>query len=164
MRVAAGAADSASALPGDLERAPPFAPALRKGEAVRLIPGVLVLDGGLLGRLIAGLSHEEKKSSPGSPAGVPESTSAPPVPSVTKTSLGNLMPRQLVASQQIWLYALAGISRCPPFQFVFVLCSGIRGIACLCVFAGKCGSATVRLKILGGRLVSTNFHCPQLIP
>jgi len=32
--------------------------------------GVAVLDGGLLGRLIEGLSHDEKKSSPGSPAGV----------------------------------------------------------------------------------------------
>lgn len=32
--------------------------------------GVLVRDGGLLGRFIVGLSHDEKKSSLGSPAGV----------------------------------------------------------------------------------------------
>lgn len=46
-------------------------PGLRKGDAVRLMTGgVAVLDGGLLGRLIEGLSHDEKKSSPGSPVGV----------------------------------------------------------------------------------------------
>jgi hypothetical protein len=49
----------------------PFEFALRKGEAVRLTTGgVAVLEGGLLGRLIDGLSHDEKKSSAGSPAGV----------------------------------------------------------------------------------------------
>lgn len=38
--------------------------ALRKGELVRMgLEGVPVRDGGLLGRLMAGLSHEEKKSS-----------------------------------------------------------------------------------------------------
>lgn len=50
--------------------AAPFRPAFRKGEPVRAMPGVPVLDGGLLGVLIAGLSHDEKKSSPASPAGV----------------------------------------------------------------------------------------------
>lgn len=54
---------------GDFEPLP-FAPGLRKGEVVRLMTGgVCVLDGGLLGRLIEGWSHDEKKSSPG-PAGV----------------------------------------------------------------------------------------------
>lgn len=49
----------------------PFVPGLRNGDAVRLITGgVWVLDGGLLGRLMEGLSHDEKKSSPGSPDGV----------------------------------------------------------------------------------------------
>ena len=48
----------------------PFVLAFKKGEAVRLMPGVPVREGGLLGLLIAGLSHEEKKSSAGSPAGV----------------------------------------------------------------------------------------------
>jgi len=60
-------------LRGDFERVLPlpFVPALRNGEAVRLAPtGVPVREGGLLGRLIAGLSQEEKKSSDGSPAGV----------------------------------------------------------------------------------------------
>lgn len=46
----------------------PFA--FRKGEAVWLFPGVLEREGGLLGRLIEGLSQEEKKSSEGS-LGVP---------------------------------------------------------------------------------------------
>lgn len=44
----------------------PFAPGLRKGEPVR---GVPVREGGLEGRLMVGLSQEEKKSS-SSPAGV----------------------------------------------------------------------------------------------
>jgi hypothetical protein len=59
---------------GDLGRAaaePLTLPAERKGEAVReTTGGVLLRDGGLLGRLIVGLSQEEKKSSAGSPAGV----------------------------------------------------------------------------------------------
>lgn len=58
---------------GDLLRALlPFCwPVVRKGDAVRLrLDGVLVREGGLLGRLMDGLSHEEKKSSSGSPAGV----------------------------------------------------------------------------------------------
>ena len=49
----------------------PFALAERKGDAVLVVTGgVPVLEGGLLGLLMVGLSHEEKKSSPGSPAGV----------------------------------------------------------------------------------------------
>ena len=58
---------------GDLGRAVPllFVPGFRNGDAVRLITGgVCVPEGGLLGRLMAGLSHDEKKSSAGSPAGV----------------------------------------------------------------------------------------------
>lgn len=35
-----------------------------------MLEGVPAREGGLLGRLIEGLSHEEKKSSAGSPAGV----------------------------------------------------------------------------------------------
>ncbi len=77
MAVGAGRAFSASlAAPangdGDLGRAEPLAlPAERKGDAVReTTGGVLLRDGGLLGRLIVGLSQEEKKSSAGSPAGV----------------------------------------------------------------------------------------------
>lgn len=58
---------------GDFGRAVPLplAFAERNGEAVRpTVDGVPVLEGGLLGLLIAGLSHDEKKSSAGSPAGV----------------------------------------------------------------------------------------------
>lgn len=48
----------------DLAVAVPLETALRNGDAVRPTwEGVAVLDGGALGRLMAGLSHEEKKSS-----------------------------------------------------------------------------------------------------
>jgi len=70
----AGVAAASVALRGDFGRAVPFpfVPGARKGDAVLLTTGgVAVLDGGLLGRLIVGLSHEEKKSSSsGSPTGV----------------------------------------------------------------------------------------------
>lgn len=81
-------------LRGDFERVLPlpFVPAFRKGEAVRLAPtGVPVREGGLLGRLIAGLSQEEKKSSDGSPAGVFVPSGEPSsVMSVIVTSSGKL--------------------------------------------------------------------------
>ena len=79
---------------GDFGRDPfPLAPALRNGEAVRLTTGgVEVLEGGLLGRLIAGLSQEEKKSSSGSPAGVEEPLEeVVGTASVMTTSFGNLI-------------------------------------------------------------------------
>lgn len=41
--------------------------------------GVAVREMGGVGRLMAGLSQEEKKSSSGSPAGVPTSVSAPSI-------------------------------------------------------------------------------------
>lgn len=85
--VVAGVLPSAAPTSGDLGRsvALPFAPGFRKGDPVR---GVPVRDGGFEGRLIVGLSHEEKKSS-SSPAGV----LAPSLPaasgaSVISTSLG----------------------------------------------------------------------------
>jgi len=67
---------------GDFGRvAVPFATAFKKGDEVRPIwEGVVVLDGGLLGRLIVGLSHEEKKSS--SPPAASGSSSAAPSMSV----------------------------------------------------------------------------------
>lgn len=79
---------------GDFGRALPLplAPALRNGEPVRLTTGgVVVREGGLLGRLIAGLSHDEKKSSSPSPAGVeaPSEVEAGPA-SVMTTSFGYL--------------------------------------------------------------------------
>lgn len=67
-------------------------PAFRKGEPVRLtVGGVPVRDGGLLGRLIEGLSHEEKKSSSASPAGVFDPFEGVPAgTSVITTSSGYL--------------------------------------------------------------------------
>ena len=67
----AGSDVSAAAPRGDFDRAValPFA-ALRNGDAVLPIPGVAEREGGLLGRLMVGLSQEEKKSSSWSPAGV----------------------------------------------------------------------------------------------
>lgn len=73
MREVEGADEGSLLVRGDLGLIgpEPLEPGFRKGEAVRLITGgVCVLDGGLLGRLIDGLSQDEKKSSLGSPAGV----------------------------------------------------------------------------------------------
>lgn len=78
---------------GDFDLGTPLllAPGLRKGEAVRLITGgVCVLDGGLLGRLIEGLSHDEKKSSPGSAGVDVPSVGVAATRSVTTTSSGYL--------------------------------------------------------------------------
>lgn len=60
-----------------------------KGEGVRppMTGGVEVRDIGGVGFLMAGLSHEEKKSSSGSPAGVLDSA---PTPSLIMTSPGYL--------------------------------------------------------------------------
>jgi hypothetical protein len=95
MAVGAGSAFSASSAAlargdGDFGRLAPFVPAERKGDAVRETPsGVPVREGGLLGLLMVGLSHEEKKSSPGSPAGVDvPSPGVPATSSVITTSLG----------------------------------------------------------------------------
>ena len=94
MAVGAGKAFSASSAvvsgEGDFGLLVPFVPANRKGEAVRETPrGVPVREGGLLGLLIVGLSQEEKKSSPGSPAGVDApSPGVPTISSVIMTSSG----------------------------------------------------------------------------
>lgn len=76
---AAGAAGSV-AVRGDFDLAWPFPLEPRKGEAVLLMPGVPVREGGLLGLLMEGLSQDEKKSS-GSPAGV-----FVPLPSLTSAT------------------------------------------------------------------------------
>jgi hypothetical protein len=71
---AGGAGVVAAGTSGDfgLAVALPFAfAAFKKGDAVRPMPGVPVREGGLLGRLIDGLSQELKKSS-SPPAGVLE--------------------------------------------------------------------------------------------
>lgn len=100
-RIAVGAGSDCSAmfsaaavaLSGDFGRAAaPFAPpAERKGEAVReTTGGVPTLEGGLLGLLTAGLSHEEKKSSSAlSLAGV-DIPGVPATSSVITTSSGYL--------------------------------------------------------------------------
>lgn len=97
MAVGAGRAVSESLpapIKGDLGRAEdPFAPpAERKGEAVReTTGGVPLREGGLLGLLMLGLSQEEKKSSPGSPAGVADpSAGVERASSVMTTSSGYL--------------------------------------------------------------------------
>jgi hypothetical protein len=67
----------------------PFEPALRNGDGVRpTIGGVAVRETGGVGRLMAGLSQEEKKSSSGSPAGVDVPSAASE--SVITTSFGYL--------------------------------------------------------------------------
>jgi hypothetical protein len=99
VRIAVGAgrlfsASTAARGEGDFDRVVEFPLVLaeRKGEAVReTTGGVPVREGGLLGRLIVGLSHEEKKSSVGSPAGVEEpSPELATATSVTTTSSGYL--------------------------------------------------------------------------
>jgi hypothetical protein len=62
------------------------------GEGVRpTTGGVPVREIGGVGFLIEGLSHEEKKSSAGSPAGVAVTPVSSPATSVITTSLGYLM-------------------------------------------------------------------------
>lgn len=68
-------------------------PAFKNGEGVRPITGgVAVREIGGVGRLIEGLSQEEKKSSSGSPAGVEDPSVGPLlITSVITTSLGYLL-------------------------------------------------------------------------
>jgi len=100
--VGGGVEDAPSTLAsGDEVLAMPFPlpfvlPALRKGDGVRpKTGGVVVREIGGVGRLMEGLSQEEKKSSSGSPAGV-EDPSAGTLfnTSVMTTSLGYLLLRQ----------------------------------------------------------------------
>lgn len=74
---------------GEAERAPSLPlPAVRKGEGDRpTVGGVAVREAGGVGRLMAGLSQDEKKSSSGSPAGVADPSSTA---SVMTTSSGYL--------------------------------------------------------------------------
>ena len=90
-----GAKDDSLSEPGsgDFDLGAPLllAPGLRKGDAVRLITGgVCVLDGGLLGRFIDGLSQDEKKSSPGSAGVEVPSVGVAVLISATTTSSGYL--------------------------------------------------------------------------
>ncbi len=69
----------------------PFVPGLRNGEAVLLTAGgVCVLEGGLLGLLIAGLSQEEKKSSLSEGVAVPSAAETAATTSVITTASGYL--------------------------------------------------------------------------
>lgn len=85
--VGAGAAPSFSLSDrGDFDR-DPLAPAFRKGDPVRLTTGgVPVREGGLLGRLMDGLSQEEKKSSSSAPGVLEPLEFAPVGTSVMTTS------------------------------------------------------------------------------
>lgn len=104
VRVAAGGAEVDAAAPtsGDCVRVIPLplllaVPLFRKGEGVRpTTGGVLVREIGGVGRLMAGLSQDEKKSSSGSPAGVEVPSVAPVELSATTTSPGELEPDQHV--------------------------------------------------------------------
>jgi hypothetical protein len=86
---AAGVLDSEPPTSGDLGRSVPLplAPGLRNGDPAF---GVPAREGGFEGRLIVGLSHEEKKSS-SSPAGVPLPSLPVSGTSVITTSLGYLV-------------------------------------------------------------------------
>lgn len=136
VRMAVGAgrlfsASSAARGEGDFDRALacPLVLAARKGEAVReTTGGVPVREGGLLGRLIVGLSHEEKKSSAGSPAGVEvPSAELAGASSVTTTSSGYLcLGQQSRVSRPFGV--LLGIPCRPPLQFFLVFCGSVRGI------------------------------------
>jgi len=116
--MARGAADSlGSAVSGDLDRAVPFPLAFKKGEAERLMPGVVDREGGLLGRLMVGLSQDEKKSSSPSPAGVLEPLAArSSAVSVTTTSSGYLtQPHQCcLALLLVGVHSLFRICGSPP--------------------------------------------------
>ena len=86
---AAGVLDSEPPTSGDLGRSVPLplAPGLRKGDPTF---GVPVREGGFEGRLMVGLSHDEKKSS-SSPAGVLLPSLPVSGTSVITTSLGYLV-------------------------------------------------------------------------
>lgn len=93
MRLAAGLVSAASGFAsGEADRAvslPLALAALRKGDGVRpTTGGVAVRETGGVGRLMEGLSQDEKKSSSGSPAGVEEPS--PSAASAITTSPGNL--------------------------------------------------------------------------
>jgi hypothetical protein len=103
VRLAAGGVLAPSTLTsgdGDLAIPLPFVPALRNGDGARpTTGGVAVREIGGVGRLIEGLSHDEKKSSSGSPAGVDvPSAFVAAVASVITTSSGYLQN-----SSQLWV-------------------------------------------------------------
>ena len=94
VRLAAGGVEEPPTFAsGEGARAMPFPLELpaRNGDGVLPAEGVAVREIGGVGRLIAGLSQEEKKSSSGSPAGVEVPSVGPLlITSVMTTSLGCL--------------------------------------------------------------------------
>lgn len=148
---------------GEAERAVSLPlPAFRKGEGVRpTTGGVAVREIGGVGRLIAGLSHDEKKSSSGSPAGVE-------VPSVSAASLITTSPGCLgTVSEENQIQTLHLRLRVPlgtSLQLILVLGSSVGLILCLRILAVQRCCATILAKELGGRLIATNLHGAQLIP
>ena len=158
-------------LSGDLGRdvAPlPFAFALRKGDAVRLMPGVPVREGGLLGLLIDGLSQEEKKSSLGSPAGVfvPVPPSLSSASSSTVTSSGYLLAvsHSLLLSQTLCIDVLPDIRLHSPRQLILILCRRTTRILHLRIFTRQRCTSSISLEELRCTLVAANFHPSKLVP
>ncbi len=161
----AGAATGFESPESDLERGEAARaaslplPALRKGEGVRpTTGGVAVLEIGGVGRLMAGLSQEEKKSSWGSPAGV-EAPSASE--STMTTSLGNLIGQhQYHVCSKNSIYILSAIARRSLLEFLLVFCCRGRLVFRLRIFASECSRSAILLKELGCRLVATDLHEP----
>lgn len=112
--VVAGLASSAVSTldSGDAERAMsfPFEPAARNGDGVRpTTGGVAVRDTGGVGFLIAGLSHDEKKSSSGSPAGVELPSALVSPVSVMTTSFGYSSASRAARRLSSSLYLVAAL-------------------------------------------------------
>ena len=154
---AAGVLDSEPPTSGDLGRSVPLllTPGLRKGDPIF---GVPVRDGGFEGRLIVGLSQEEKKSS-SSPAGVLLPSLLISGTSVITTSpgyLAQLYQQTSCASQRRDIHP--GVRSASPSQFFLVLCRGVAGVFGLVVFARERSRAAVGLEVLGCALVATDLH------
>lgn len=167
-RAAAGMAVAAGvdALRGDFGRAVPlpFAGAFKKGDAVLLTPaaGVPVREGGLEGRLIAGLSQDEKKSSSSAAPGVFE----PLAPLSSMMSVMTTSSGYLATSCQHVLHppfrscvcALLGILSASSCELFLVLCGGVGCVFGLGILACQGGRSTMCLEVLCRRLISTHFH------
>ncbi len=114
--------------------------------------GVAVLDGGLLGRLIEGLSHDEKKSSPGSALGVEAlSVLDCAVTSVTTTSPGYLnrhADEPIVFESGALSYVLLRIRGGSSLELILVFRRCVGGVLGLRIFTSKGCGATVGLKVL----------------
>lgn len=142
--------------------------------------GVPVREIGGVGRLMEGLSHEEKKSSSASPEGVAEPST---VPSLMTTSLGYLHSSRLAGFARDQEKKerkegrkimgddsmedddeLLGITSSPALELVLVFRRRGRLVFGLGVFAVQGCSSAILLEELGGRFIATNLHNAQLIP